>query len=314
MRHSKMKAAICTAYGSVSNLKITDVSKPDPKSDEILVKVMAATVNSGDVRVRALDAGFMQRVMLRLLFGVIKLRNPVLGTVYSGVVERTGDEVREFKKGDQVYGLTGFKFGTHAEYILVKEKSVIAKKPVNASFNESAAIAFGGQTAAYFLQKTDVFKRPGLNVMIYGASGSVGTSAVQISRYYHATVTAVCSSENRDLVLKLGADAVIDYKKDDYTKSKTRFDVILDAVGKISKAECSHLLKKNGVFKTVDGMEYAKEHRWQLILLNELFEKGHLNAVIDKVFSLDEIAKAHEYVESGRKKGNVVLEISQDKG
>jgi NADPH:quinone reductase-like Zn-dependent oxidoreductase len=242
--------------------------------------------------------------------GFTRPRNAILGTVYAGIVEQTGKDVVNFKVGDEVYGITGIHFGAYAEYIAVNAQSVITKKPANASFSEAAAIAFGGQTAIYFLDKTNISKISNLKILVYGATSSVGTSVVQIAKYYHLDITAVCSEKGKNLVLKLGATKVIDYKTEDFTKLHTKYDIIFDAVGKISKRKCSHLLSKEGMYLTVGGIEYAKEKREQLIFLNELFEKGNYDATIDKTYSIDEIVEAHRYVDTERKKGNVVVKIA----
>ncbi len=306
-----MKAVICDGYGGPEVLKIDMLDKPVPRSNELLIKIIATAVNSGDVTVRALKANFLQKIIMRFIFGWNKPRNPVLGSVYSGIVEYVGNEVKEFKVGDEVFGLRGFKFGTYAEYISVKENSVMSKKPLNASFEEAAALLFGGQTAYYFLNKTKITNVPMLNILVYGASSAVGTSALQIAKYYSANVTAVCSDYNEALVLKLGADKVIFYNKVDFTSALEKYDVIFDTVGKIFKKQCAHMLQHDGTFITVNGMDYAKESRNQIVFFKELFEKGNYDAVIDRTFYLDEVVDAHRYVDTGRKKGNVVLKIAR---
>lgn len=311
MTGDKMKAVICDGYGDPKVLKIEIVNKPAPGSDELLIKIVAATVNSGDVRVRALKGNLLFKIAMVFMFGFGKPRNPVLGTVYAGIVEQTGCRVKDFKTGDEVFGMTGFKFGTHAEYISVKENSVLSHKPHNASFEEAAALLFGGQAAHYFLHKTSIVNTPGLSILIYGATGATGTSALQIAKYYKANVTAVCSDYNEKLAIKLGADNVLFYNKEDLTKTDKKYDIIFDAVGKLSKRECAHLLKDGGDFCTVGGLEYARESIEQVRFLKDLFEKGNYDAVIDRVYHMDEIMEAHAYVDSGRKKGNVVLKITR---
>jgi NADPH:quinone reductase-like Zn-dependent oxidoreductase len=304
-----MKAVICTKYGPPEVLQIQDVSKPIPKDSEILVKIVATAVNSGDVRVRALDVkGFMKTVM-RLVLGFSKPRKPILGTVFSGRVEQVGKNVSKFKIADEVFGITGFKFGTYAEYIAVSEKSVVVKKPFNATFEEAAAICFGGQTAYYFLEKAKISKKANLKVLVYGATGAVGTAAIQIAKYHNAEVTAVCSEQGKELVKELGADKIILYDKEDYTKTAEKFDIIFDAVGKITKRQSGHLLNKGGIFKSVEGFDMASEEIKQLEFLRKLFEKGKYKATIDRIYSIDEIVVAHRYVDTGRKKGNVVIKI-----
>lgn len=311
MTKDKMKAVVCDGYGGPEVLKIDMVDKPIPRSNELLIKIIVTSVNSGDVTLRALKANFLQKIIMRLIFGWNKPRNPILGTVYSGIVEQVGKAVKDFNVGDEVFGLRGFSFGTYAEYVSVKENSVISKKPVNASFEEAAALLFGGQTAHYFIHKSNIPKVSGLNIMVYGGTSSVGTAAIQIAKYYGAVVTAVCSDYSEDLVLKLGADKTIFYNKVNFTKSLEKYDVIFDAVGKISRKQCSHMLKHNGTYLTVSGLDYAKESRSQIYFLKELFEKGNYDASIDKTFYLDEIVDAHKYVDTGRKKGNVILKISE---
>lgn len=306
-----MKAVICTKYGPPEVLQIQDVPKPIPKDNEILVKIVATAVNSGDVRVRSLDVkGFMKTVM-RFVLGFSKPRKPILGTVFSGIVEQAGKNVSNFKIGDEVYGITGFEFGTYAEYIAVSEKSVVVKKPSNATFEEAAAICFGGQTAYYFLEKANISKKANLKVLVYGATGAVGTAAIQIAKYHHAEVTAVCSEQGKELVQELSADKIILYNKEDYTKTAEKYAIIFDAVGKITKKQCEHLLNHGGIFKSVEGLDMASEEIKQLEFLRELFEKGKYKATIDKTYSIDEIVAAHRYVDTGRKKGNVVIKIGE---
>lgn len=305
-----MKAAVCTAYGPPEVVKIMDIPKPVPGKGDILVKVAASAVNSGDVRVRGLMVTGLMRVMMRLVLGYSKPRKPVLGVVFAGTVEETGAEVTEFKPGDHVFGLSGFRFGGHAEYISLPAKSIVVTKPENALFEEAAAIAFGGQTAHFFLHKAGIAERKHADVLIIGATGAVGSAAVQIAKHYHARITAVCSSAGEELAIKLGADNVIRYDKEDFTKAQERFDIVFDAVDKAPQKMCSHLLKSDGVYTTVGGMNYAKESREQLEFLKRLFEKGEYQPLIDKVYTLDQIVEAHRYVDAGRKKGNVVISIS----
>lgn len=309
MNKDKMKAVVCDGYGGPEVLKIVMLDKPIPKSNELLIKIIATSVNSGDARVRGLKVNFLQKIIMKLIFGWSKPRNPILGTVYSGIVEKVDKEVKDLKVGDEVFGLRGFKFGSYAEYTSVNANSVISKKPINASFEEAAALLFGGQTAYYFLNKTKITSVPMLNILVYGASSAVGTSALQISKYHFANVTAVCSDYNEALVLKLGADKVIFYNKVDFTSGLEKYDVIFDTVGKITKKQCAHMLQHDGVFITVNGFDYAKEAKDQIVFLKEIFEKGNYDAVIDRTFYLDEIVDAHRYVDTGRKKGNVVLKI-----
>jgi len=245
-----------------------------------------------------------------LVLGISKPRKPVLGTDFSGVVETAGNMVSKFKVGDKVFGMTGFKFGSYAEYITVNQNSNVIEMPKNATFEEAVAIIFGGQTAIYFLEKAKIAERENPKILIAGATGSVGIAAIQIARHYKANITAVCSTEGRKLVSELGVNSIVLYDKEDFTKQTEKFDIIFDAVGKFNKKQCESLLNKNGIYKSVSS-GYAWETIQQLQLLKELFEKGELTAVVDKTFQMDEIIIAHRYVDTGRKKGNVVLKISE---
>jgi NADPH:quinone reductase-like Zn-dependent oxidoreductase len=304
-----MKAVVCPRYGTPDVLSIKNVEKPTPKANQILVKIMASAVNTADVRVRGLAVEGFMKMLMRLVLGFRGPRKAILGTVFSGYVEQLGAKVKGFRLGDEVFGITGFKFGTNAEYVVVNEDSNVILKPHNASYEEAAAIVFGGQTAIYFLEKAQLANKTNPKILIIGASGSVGTAAIQIASYYKADITAVCSSAGAEVVKKLGVDHIIFYDKDDFTKCATKFEVVFDAVGKTTAKQCQALLAKGGVYKTVGGWEYASETKQQLILLKELFEKGRYNAVIDKIFTMEKIIEAHQYVETGRKKGNVVLQI-----
>lgn len=305
-----MKAIICKKYGPPEVLQIGEVSKPIPKDSEILVKIIATTVNSGDVRVRALRVEGFMKIVMRLVLGFSKPRKPILGTVFAGIVESVGNKVTHFKIGDRVFGATGFKFGTYAEYIAVDEKSAVVMMPHNASFDEAAAIVFGGQTAVYFLEKAGISKRVGLKILIVGGTGAVGSAAIQISKYHGAEITTVCSSDGLPLVRNLGTTHTILYDKEDFTKQTDTFDIIFDAVGKTSKKKCAHLLNESGVYKTVEGFDVASDSKEQLEQLGRLYEDGKYQAVIDRTFTMNEVVEAHRYVDTGRKKGNVVLQIS----
>ena len=305
-----MKAVICTNYGPPEVLQIQEVPKPIPNDNQILVKVVATAVNSGDVRVRSLDVKGFMKVIMRLVLGISKPRKPILGTVFSGVVESIGDNVSKFKISDKVFGLTGFKFGTYAEYIAVNQNSNVLEMPKNATYEEAAAIIFGGQTAIHFLEKAKIAQKSNPKVLIVGATGSVGTAAIQIAKHYNANVTAVCSSNGHKLVSAFEVKNIVLYDKEDFTNRADRFDIIFDAIGKSNKNQCKNLLNENGVYKSVSSV-YASESIQQLQLLKELFEKGEFKATIDKTFSMDKIVDAHRYVGTGRKKGNVVLKISQ---
>ncbi len=305
-----MKAALCPKYGPPEVLIIKDVPTPTPKKNEVLVKVVAASLNSGDARIRGLRVeGFMKWVM-RIMLGFTKPRKPILGTTFSGIVEQVGESVTDFKVGDAVFGSTGFKQGCHAEYLVISEKKGITHKPKKASFEEAAALPFGGQTAIYFLRKGKVEETHQPAVLIYGATGAVGTAAVQIAKYYGARVTAVCSSRGKELTQELGADTVICYDQEDFTKVADTFDIIFDAVGKTNKKQCTSLLKPSGTFITVAGTDIAAERKEYLEFLSELIDNHNYQAVIDTLYPLEEIVAAHTYVDGESKKGNVVLKIA----
>ncbi|MDO1449907.1 NAD(P)-dependent alcohol dehydrogenase [Rhodocytophaga aerolata] len=306
-----MKAVICTKYGSPEVLQIQEVAKPEPNENQILVKVFATAVNSGDVRVRGLAVKGFMKVLMRLVLGFSKPRKPILGTVFSGLVERVGNNVSRFNMGDKVFGMTGFNFGTYAEYIAIHQNSNVIKMPENATYEEAAAIIFGGQTAIYFLEKAKIAAKPNPKILIIGATGSVGVAATQICTYYGAQISVVCSSAGSQLIKDLGVSDIILYDKADFTSHTNKFDIIFDAVGKTTKKQCKKLLVNGGIYKTVSGTEYASESKNQLALIKELFENGNLKAVIDKTFSMENIVDAHSYVDRGRKKGNVVIRISE---
>jgi len=304
-----MKAVICTKYGTPEVLKIQEVSKPILKGSQILVKIVATAVNSGDVRVRSLDVKGFMKLIIRLVLGISKPRKPILGTVFSGIVENVGDKVSKFKVGDKVFGMTGYKFGTYAEYIAVDQNSNVIGMPKNATYDEAAAMIFGGHTAIYFLGKGKINEKTSPKILIMGATGSVGTAAIQIAKHHKADITAVCGSQGLGLVNELGVNNIIFYDKEDFTKQTEKFDIIFDAIGKYSKNQCKNLLSKKGVYVSVKG--YSSEKLQQLELLKELFEKGDFTATIDRTFKMAEIVEAHRYVDTGRKKGNVVLQISE---
>lgn len=305
-----MKAVICTRYGTPDVLQLQEVPQPVPKHNQILVKVVATAVNSGDVRVRSFDVSGIMKPVMRLILGFSRPRKRILGNVFSGTVDSVGNRVSRFKVGDKVFGMTGFRFGTYAEYISISEKSNVIEMPVNATFEEAAAIIFGGQTAIHFLRKAFMSGKLHQRILIIGATGSVGTAAIQIASHYKASITAVCSSNGHKLVRELGVGKVVLYDKEDFTKLTDRFDIIFDAVGKSGKNQCKHLLDKSGVYKTV-RWGYASETLPKLQLLKTLFEKGELEATIDKTFPMDQVVEAHRYVDTGRKKGNVILKIGQ---
>lgn len=296
-----MKAVVYERYGPPEVLELRDIPKPVPKRDELLVKVMATTVTAGDWRMRKADP-----FLVRIFSGLFKPSCvKILGFELAGVVEETGEAVTAFRKGDEVFASCGFKFGAYAEYKCLKVDDNVARKPKNMRFEEAAAVPIGGLTALRFLKEAEVSE--GKNVLIYGASGSVGTFAIQLGKYFGAQVVAVCSTANIDLVKSLGADQVIDYTTSDFTKMAAQFDVILDAVGKTSKSACRSLLKKNGKYVSVTGS--PKSGTGDLLQLKAIIEAGKLRSVIDRRYTLPQIQEAHTYVEKFHKKGNVVVVV-----
>jgi 2-desacetyl-2-hydroxyethyl bacteriochlorophyllide A dehydrogenase len=317
-----MKAAVYTQYGLPEVLQRKEVATPAPKENEILVRIKATAVNSGDVRLRKADP-----VAVRLFFGLLKPKINILGSVFSGEVERVGKQVKRFNVGDQVFGHTDMRFGAYAEYICLPEDGSLALKPLGISHNEAAAIPFGGVTALHFIKKAMI--KANQKVLIVGASGAVGSAAVQLAKSYGAIVTGVCSTSNIDLVKSIGADKVIDYAKEDFTRNGEVYDLVFDAVNTVSVSRTLKSLTKNGtMILSAGGMTEMLHGLWismtssktvmtgvishtaaDIIFLKELIESGKFKPVIDRTYPLEEIAEAHAYAETGRKKGNIIITI-----
>ncbi len=307
-----MKAIACTRYGPPEVLEVREVEKPTPGKNQICVKSFATAVTASDCRVRAFRFPLWNPMILmfRLIIGITRPRRPIIGLVLAGEVESVGTNVTRFKPGDQVYGMTGAGFGAYAEYICLSEKACLVKKPSHMSFQEAAAVAYGGLLAGHCLDKADIRSRK--KVLIYGASGAIGTAAVQLARHFGADVTGVCSTANLDLVKSLGAETVLDYTADDLTGRQERYDLVLDAVGEDKSSElkrqCRNALSETGQYLSVDD-SLLKSRAEFLTLINTLMESGQFRAVIDRSYPLDQIVEAHRYVDKGHKKGNVVITI-----
>ncbi|TFG04385.1 MAG: NAD(P)-dependent alcohol dehydrogenase [Promethearchaeota archaeon] len=305
-----MRAIVYEKYGPPEVLHLKDVDKPTPKDNDVLIKIHATTVHIGDTIMRKgkhPDSKFYT-IMMRLMLGITKPRNNILGMELAGEIYAVGDQVKEFKIGDQVYASTvGANHGTYAEFKCLPESGILAKKPSKLTFEEAAAgLATGAVTALKHLRKLQI--QSGQNILIYGASGSVGSYAVQLAKHFKADVTGVCSTSNLELVKSIGADEVIDYTKEDFTQSGIKYDFIFDAVAKTSSSQSKTALKENGKFRSVFA-SIGKEEVEDLIFLKDLTEMGKIKPVIDRTYPLEQIVEAHKYVDKGHKKGNVVIKI-----
>ena len=326
-----MRAVVYDKYGPPEVLRLENVPQPVPKEDEILIRIRATTVTRADCATREANrqSGLAVMLLSRLISGYRRPRQPILGTELAGEVETVGRAVTEFAAGDHVFGTSGFKFGAHAEFICLRESALIAPMPSGTSFEEAATICDGGLNALWCLRLADL--RKGQRILIYGASGAIGTAGVQLAKSFGADVTAVCSTKNLKLVRALGADRMIDYTQEDFTKNGEIYDVIFDAVGKHAFRRCRDSLKRGGSYLATDGLENLflalwtarigeKKVRFKLpprytkqdvLLLKELIEAGKYRAVIDRYYPMEDVVEATRYVETERKTGNVVLTVSR---
>ena len=306
-----MKAIVCTKYGPPEVLQLKDVEKPTPRNNEVCIKIFATAVTASDCIIRGFKVPVKFWLPMGVVMGFTKPRKPILGMVSAGEVESAGKDVTRFEKGNQVYTFNIKRFGTYAEYICLPEDEVIALKPSNLTYEEAAAVPYGGMLALHFLKKGNI--QSGQKILIYGASGAIGTSAVQLARTIGAQVTGVCSTTNLELVKSLGADTVIDYTTEDFANRRELYDFIFDAVGKRKSAnfQGKNALTSNGKYISVDDGS-PKLHVEDLIFLKELAEAGKIKPVIDRCYPLEQMVEAHRYVDQGHKKGNVVITVEHN--
>ena len=322
-----MRAMVYTRYGPPEVLRLAEVATPVPRNDEVLIRVRATTVSAPDFRCRSFTVPLSFWIPARLALGVLKPRRSILGAELAGEIAETGKAVTKFKRGDRIFAATLMRFGAYAEYACLPESGVIAHMPTTMSYEEAAAVPIGARAALHFLKKANITS--GQKVLVYGASGSVGTFAVQLAKHYGADVTGVCSGANVDLVKSLGADAAVDYTREDFAARGETYDVIFVAVDKGSFTDCMRALKRKGIYlnattpvrtlrmrwatlasgKRIVTGEHPKEDADDLVFLKGLIEEGKLRSAIDRRYPLERIVEAHRYVDLGHKKGNVVITV-----
>jgi len=325
-----MKAIVCTRYGSSEVLQLKEVEKPIPKDNEVLIRVHAATVTKGDCELRSLKLPTLWKLFTRIGFGLRAPRRKILGQELAGEIESIGSGVTRFKRGDKVFANTGLHLGAYAEYNCLPEKGLIAAKPANMTYEEAAAVPVGGLHSLHFLRKANI--KSGQQVLIVGAAGTIGTIAVQLAKYYGAEVTGVDSTEKLGVLRYIDADQVIDYTKEDFTRSGEKYDVIFDTVGKSPYSGSLRSLKEGGFYLLGNpGLSQQFRAPWtsrssgkrviagtlsyksqDLFFLRELIEAGKIRSVIDRRYALEQLAEAHRYVDTGQKTGNVVITVRHD--
>jgi NADPH:quinone reductase-like Zn-dependent oxidoreductase len=323
-----MKAIVWTAYGPPDVLQLKEIEKPTPKDNEVLIKVYATTVTAGDCEQRSLKLPIWYAIPMRVYVGLKKpTRITILGMELSGEIEAVGNHVKLFKKGDEVFAHAGLSFGSYAEYKCLPEDSIMAIKPTNMTYEEAAAVPMGGLEALYYIKKANI--QSGQKVIINGAGGTIGTFAIQLAKYFGADVTGVDSADKLDMLSSIGADQVIDYIREDFAKSCKTYDVILDVVGSSSFSSSLKSLNKGGYYLTANPrpsqivlmpwvsmtsskkiiLGGTKSTTEDLIFLKDIIEKGRLKSIIDRTYPLEQIVDAHKYVESGYKKGHIVITV-----